>query len=69
MKSGAVLGAAAMLDGMIARIEEELGESASVVATGGIAACVAPLCRRKITVNDDLLLTGLSAIYERNKRK
>ena len=69
MKSGAVLGAAAMLDGMIGRIEAELGESATVVATGGIASSVAPLCRRKILVNDDLLITGLAAIFERNRRR
>lgn len=69
MKSGAVLGAAAMLDGMIARIEEELGEPARVVATGGIASSVAPLCKRRIEVNEDLLLIGLAAIYERNKKR
>lgn len=68
MRSGAVLGAAAMLDGMIGRIEEELGGSATVIATGGIASCVVPLCRREIVINDNLLLTGLSVIYEKNKR-
>ena len=69
MRSGAVLGAAAMLDGMIQRVEEELGEGAFVVATGGIASSIAPLCRRQITVNDDLLLTGLAAIYEKNRKR
>ncbi len=69
MRSGAVLGAAAMLDGMIERVEEELGERAFVVATGGIASSIAPLCRRDITVNDDLLLTGLSVIFEKNKKR
>ncbi len=68
MRSGAILGAAAMLDGMIKRVEAELGESATVVATGGVAAFIAPLCRRKIEVNDTLLLTGLAAIYERNQK-
>lgn len=69
MRSGAILGAAAMLDGMIKRIEEEMGERATVIATGDAAAFVAPLCRRKIEINDTLLLTGLAAIYERNKRR
>lgn len=69
MKSGAVLGAAAMLDGMIERMEAELGESTTVIATGGVASSVAPLCKRKIEVNDDLLLTGLAAIYERNRKR
>ena len=68
MRSGAVLGAAAMLDGMIDRVEEELGESVFAVATGGIASSIVPLCRREIVVNDDLLLTGLAAIYEKNKK-
>ena len=69
MRSGAVLGAAAMLDGMIERIEAELGQSATVIATGGIASSVCPLCRREILVNDDLLLTGLAAIFEKNRKK
>ncbi len=69
MRSGAVLGAAAMLDGMIERIEAELGACANVVATGGMSAAIAPLCRRKIEVNDDLPLIGLAAIYERNNKR
>ncbi len=69
MKSGAVLGAAAMLDGMIERIEEELGAQTTVVATGGIASSVVPLCRRRIEVNDNLLLTGLAVIFEKNRKK
>ena len=69
MRSGAVLGAAAMLDGMIDRVEEELGEGVFVVATGGIASSIVPLCKREITVNDDLLLTGLAVIFEKNKKR
>ena len=48
---------------------EELGQSATVIATGGIASSVCPLCRREILVNDDLLLTGLAAIFEKNRKK
>lgn len=66
MKSGSAIGAACMLDGMIERIEEELGCGALVIATGGMAGRVAPLCRRNMVVNDDLLLTGLAVIYEKN---
>ncbi|MGM9522109.1 MAG: type III pantothenate kinase [Oscillospiraceae bacterium] len=69
MKSGNIFGAASMIDGMIGRIEAELGYETTVVATGGIASGVIPLCRRKIIINDDLLLYGLAAIYERNHRK
>ncbi len=68
MKSGLVLGAAAMLDGIIDRIEDELGESAAVVATGGRAQQIISNCRHDIIYNDNLLLDGLRIIYEKNNR-
>lgn len=68
MQSGAVYGNAAMLDGMIARFEQELGRTASVVATGGIAAKIVPHCQRKIAYEEDLLLKGLGIIYRKNKK-
>lgn len=67
MKSGIVLGAAAMLDGIIDRIEDELGERAAVVATGGRAAEIISCCRHDIILNDNLLLDGLRIIYEKNR--
>lgn len=66
MKSGTVIGTAAMVDGMIERFEEELGERASVVATGGYSHIVIPHCKRKITLNQSLILEGLKYIYEKN---
>ena len=69
MKSGAILGNASMLDGMIDRMEEELGEPATVVATGGLAQFVIPHCRRKIIYDDLLLLKGLNIIYQKNTEK
>ena len=69
LRSGVLCGAAAMLDGMIGRIEEELGEKTEVLATGGIAPLVVPLCRREIILEDDLILKGLQVIYRRNARK
>lgn len=68
MKSGLIFGAAAMMDGMCERIEEELGEKATVVATGGLSSVVAPFCRRAIICDDDLLLEGLRLIFERNRK-
>ncbi|MGE4485599.1 MAG: type III pantothenate kinase [Oscillospiraceae bacterium] len=68
MKSGGVLGTAAMMDGMIDRIEEELGKKASVVATGGISRFVVPHCKRKVIHDEDLLLRGLALIYAKNKK-
>ncbi len=68
MRSGLMMGAAAMLDGMILRMEEELGEPATVVVTGGIARFVMPMCRRKMIYDKDLLLKGLALLYENNRK-
>lgn len=68
MRSGIMLGAAAMLDGLIERMEEELGERATVVATGGVSRFVLPLCRREILYDRDLLLKGLAQLYRANRR-
>lgn len=67
MRSGILYGTAAMMDGIIDRMEEELGEKASLVATGGLAPFVAPLCRHDITVDDNLLLKGLLILYRKNQ--
>ena len=68
MRSGIMLGAACMLDGMIERMEHELGERATVVATGGIARFVLPMCRREIAYDRNLLLKGLAVLYEMNRK-
>lgn len=70
MRSGIMMGAACMLDGMIARMEEELGYKTTVIATGGIAKFIIPLCRREMLYDKDLLTKGLVALYKENiKRK
>ena len=68
MRSGIMYGTAAMLDGMLDRVEEEMGCSATVVATGGMAQFIVPLCHREIRLEKDLLLKGLSIIYQKNKK-
>ena len=68
MRSGIMMGSACMLDGMIERMEEELGQKTTVVATGGIAKFVLPLCKKEIIYDKDLLLKGLAALYRDNKR-
>ena len=68
MQSGIMLGAACMLDGMIERMEQELGQPATVLATGGISRFVIPMCRRKIIYDKNLLIKGLMILYENNKR-
>ena len=69
MRSGIMYGTAAMLDGMLDRVEEELGSRATVVATGGMAQFIVPLCRREIKLEKDLLLKGLNIIYQKNAAK
>lgn len=66
LRSGILYGNVAMLDGMLDRIGDELGSRPTVVATGGWAAHVVPYCRHEISIEDDLVLHGLSLIYGRN---
>lgn len=66
MKSGMIFGNAACIDGMIERIEAELGREATIVATGGLAPNVVPYCKKKIIIDDALLLKGLKLIYDKN---
>ena len=67
MRSGILFGHAGMMDGIIYRMEEELGEKLNVVATGGLAPFVAPLCKHDIIVDDSLLLKGLLKLYIKNQ--
>lgn len=67
MKSGVLYSSAAALDGIIDRVEEELGEKATVIATGGLAKKIVSHCRKDIILDEDLLLKGLLVIYEKNK--
>lgn len=67
MKSGIIQGNAACLDGMLDRIEEELGMPVTAVATGGLSGVVVPHCKRNIHQDPYLLLKGLQIIYEMNQ--
>lgn len=67
MKSGVLYSNAAALDGIIDRIEEELGEKTTVIATGGLAKKIVPHCRKEIILDEELLLKGLMLIYTKNK--
>jgi len=68
MRSGIMMGTACMLDGMVQRMEEELGAKATVVVTGGIAKFVIPMCRTPMIYDKDLLVKGLAALYRDNRR-
>ena len=67
IKSGIIYGNAGAIDGIIDRFREELGDDCTVVATGGLAEVIVPLCKNKIIIDEDLLLKGLMLIYEKNK--
>jgi len=66
MRSGAVFGTAATIDGMVDRMEAELGLPCKVVATGGLASKITPYCRREVVCDDHLLLKGLWVLYQKN---
>ena len=68
MRSGIMLAHACMIDGMVERMEAELGYKTTVVATGGIAKFVLPMCHTPILYDKDLLLKGLAALYAENTR-
>lgn len=67
MQSGLIYGNAAMVDGLIERIESELHQQVTVIATGGIAGIVIPHCRKKIIYDADLLLKGLWHLFYKNQ--
>lgn len=66
IKSGIIYGNASAIDGMVERLENEIGKKCTVIATGGLVGAVAPLCKTKIIVDDDLMLKGLMFIYNKN---
>lgn len=69
MQSGCIFGGAAMISGMIDRIERELGTNARVIVTGRDGERIASLCEREMVFDDTVLLVGLAKIYEKNQRK
>ncbi len=66
MRSGVVLGAASMVDGMIYRMEQELQASATVVATASSSCAILPHCNHEILYDDTLPLKGLYFLYQKN---
>ena len=69
MESGMIYSAAAAIDGIIDRLSEELEGEVTTVATGGLAKKIIPQCRRKVILDDDLLLKGLEIIYNKNRKQ
>ncbi|MCL0094900.1 type III pantothenate kinase [Dehalococcoidales bacterium] len=67
MQSGIIFGYVGLIEGMVARIQQELGEKAKVVATGGYAELIAKETAVINIVNPNLTLIGLRLIYLMNK--
>ena len=59
MQSGILYGNAAMIDGIIDRISPTLEGEIKIIATGGLARQIIPLCRHQIVIDDNLLFKGL----------
>ncbi len=68
MRSGIMFGTAAMLDGMIDRFRAETGWDFTILATGGLAKHVVPLCRHEILFDRHLIIKGLVKLYRENTR-
>lgn len=66
MQSGVILGTASMIDGLIDRLSEEIGEPKSIIATGGLSYFLPQVCKHKMIHDKDLVLKGLKHIYEKN---
>lgn len=66
MKSGCIIGTAVMLDGFIDKFEEELGEKATVIVTGGLGDSIAKICSHDMIIDENLLIDGLKIIYDKN---
>jgi type III pantothenate kinase len=66
IQSGVVFGFAGLIDGVVRRMEEELGE-VSLLATGGLAARIVPFTETIEEVDEMLTLTGLRLVHDRNR--
>lgn len=66
MKSGIVFGNASLIDGMIDRFNEEMGEVLPVYGTGGLAPTILCHCKHEITFDSDMVLKGLNILYKKN---
>ena len=67
MQSGVTFTYASMIDGMIERIKQEEGlEELTVVATGGLAKAIVPLCFNEIITDEFLTLKGILQVYLKN---
>jgi type III pantothenate kinase len=69
LQSGVVFGYAALIDGMVARIEAELGHECTVIGTGGLASLLARHAHSIDRVDTELTLKGLAVLFRRNSTR
>ena len=69
MRNGIIYHNAAGVDGMIERIEAQLGKKCTVVMTGGLSSVIAPHCKHDLILDPELLLKGLMILYRKNAKK
>jgi type III pantothenate kinase len=69
IRAGIVYGFAAQVDGIVERMRDELGAGTEAIATGGLASHIVPFCETIDDLDNELTLTGLRLIHERNARR
>lgn len=67
VQSGLINGTAAMVDGIIDRLDDEYGEKLTVIATGNYASKIIPMCSHNLHLEENLVFYGLKSIYFRNR--
>jgi type III pantothenate kinase len=67
MQSGLIFGYAGLVDELVTRLQTELSRKTTVIATGGLAALIAPDSRTSQEVRPDLTLEGLELLYRRTR--
>lgn len=68
LQSGAIFGAASMIDGMLGRFAEALGHAPACLASGELAPAILPYCARPIQYREHLVLEGLYLLYQKNAK-
>lgn len=66
LQSGVVHGYAALVDGLVGKLERELDFPCKVIGTGGLAGLIAPYTERLSAIDEHLTLEGLRILHERN---
>lgn len=66
IRSGIVYGTASMIDGVVQRMQEEMGCTQSIIGTGGYMEEIIPHCKSEIITDENIVFEGLKIIYHKN---